>query len=170
MNRLDRLLWILLAVIGLLLLMDAYLIVTPYRYFHLAAPHGLVRVNRFTGEAEKLWGTGWKPMAPVQSRFVLEEEQPAETPRFRPLRPDEEVLPLDEPPPPARAEVRNETRRAGNFMRRRTLGMSGSLYPVPFFVDPSPLDLRSGLLRMLQISSMLIVGTAGRLGRLTVAC
>ena len=55
MNRLDRLHWILLAVIGLLLLMDAYLIVTPYRYFHLAAPHGLVRVNRFTGEAEKLW-------------------------------------------------------------------------------------------------------------------
>ena len=92
MNRLDRLLWILLAVIGLLLLMDAYLIVSPYRYF------------RFTGEAEKLWGTGWKPMAPVQSRFVLEEEQPAETPRFRPLRPDEEVLPLD---PPAPAPGRN---------------------------------------------------------------
>src|SRR5437870_7338000 len=43
-----------LAESGLLLLMDAYLIVSPYRYFHLAAPHGLVRVNRFTGEAEKL--------------------------------------------------------------------------------------------------------------------
>jgi hypothetical protein len=40
MNRLDRLHWILLAVIWLLLLMDAYLIVSPYRYFHLAAPHG----------------------------------------------------------------------------------------------------------------------------------
>jgi hypothetical protein len=69
MNRLDRLHWILLAVIGLLLLMDACLTVSPYRYFHLAAPHGLVRVNRFTGEGREAvgyrleaYGTGTEPI------------------------------------------------------------------------------------------------------------
>lgn len=50
--------------------------------------------------AECAWqAITWSPPK-LAGRFVF-EEQPAETPRVRPLRPDEEVLPFDVPPPPA---------------------------------------------------------------------
>jgi len=75
MKRLDKLHWTLLALIAALLAANAYLTISPYRYFHMAAPYGLVRVNRFTGEAERLLGIGWKPMAPAKSRFVLDEQR-----------------------------------------------------------------------------------------------
>jgi hypothetical protein len=69
MKRLDRFHWILLATIAVMLAFNTYLVMTPYRYFHLE--QALVRVNRFTGEAERLVSSGWKPMAP---RRVLEEQ------------------------------------------------------------------------------------------------
>jgi hypothetical protein len=63
MKRLDRHHWILLAIIAMLVIFNGY--ISPYRYFHIAAPLGLVRVNRFSGEAERLTGMGWKHMAPI---------------------------------------------------------------------------------------------------------
>jgi hypothetical protein len=71
MKRLDKLHWTLLAVIAVLVALNAYVIISPYRYFHMSAPYGLVRVNRFTGEAERLLvGSGWKPVAPQKRADV----------------------------------------------------------------------------------------------------
>ena len=64
MKRLDTLHWTLISLIAVLLAATAYLTISPYRYFHMAAPFGLVRVNRFTGQAERLDRMGWKPVAP----------------------------------------------------------------------------------------------------------
>jgi len=60
----------------------------------------LQRKTALMTPAECAWqAITWTPPN-VAGRFAF-EEQPAETPRVRPLRPDEEVLPIDIPPPPA---------------------------------------------------------------------
>ncbi len=62
MTRLDPFHWLLIGVIACSVGLNAYLALSPYRYFHMEAPYGLIRVNRFTGEAEKLFSNGWRPM------------------------------------------------------------------------------------------------------------
>jgi hypothetical protein len=39
-----------------------WFIATPYQYFIVGSGNTLVRVHRFTGEAERLGGSGWRRM------------------------------------------------------------------------------------------------------------
>jgi hypothetical protein len=67
MKRLDALHWSLIATLVVLL---AYLLIGPYEY-HRVGPD-LVRMNRLTGEAEHLTGTGWREMK--KGRFELDDK------------------------------------------------------------------------------------------------
>ena len=59
MKRLDWLHWTLIAAI---LVLAVWFIATPYQYFIVGSGNTLVRVHRFTGEAERLGGSGWRRM------------------------------------------------------------------------------------------------------------
>ena len=70
MKRLDYLHLSLLAVITALI---ARVVFTPYQYHRLGVV--LVRVNRITGDSERLTGMGWKEMAQRPATFVIDEEK-----------------------------------------------------------------------------------------------
>jgi hypothetical protein len=59
MKRLDWLHWTLITAI---LVLAVWFIVTPYQYFIVGSGNTLVRVHRFTGEAERLGSSGWRRM------------------------------------------------------------------------------------------------------------
>lgn len=50
---------------------------TLYKYEHVYQTKVLVRINRITGEAEKLTGSGWKKMEPnlFDDLGILEKNQ-----------------------------------------------------------------------------------------------
>lgn len=83
-KRLDWLHWLLLMVV---LLQGFYLWFDPYTYRSAFKGH-LVRISRFTGEAEQLSSQGWisletKPVkAPTVERFILEPVEPPTVERF----------------------------------------------------------------------------------------
>lgn len=68
MKTLDRRHWLLLAMIVALLLIA---FVSPYRYEHMG--DALVRINRFSGQADALGPRGWKPLRPSTAADVKEK-------------------------------------------------------------------------------------------------
>lgn len=79
-KRLDWLHWLLLMVV---LLQGFYLWFDPYIYRSWVNGQ-LVRISRFTGEAERLSSRGWESL----------EAKPVKAPTVRELRPDEAVEPI----------------------------------------------------------------------------
>jgi len=59
--------------LAVIMLLIAWMVFAPYQYYRLGVV--LVRVNRITGNAERLTGMGWKEMAPQRPAFVLDEEK-----------------------------------------------------------------------------------------------
>ena len=77
MKKIDWLHWSLAAIVCVL---SFYLWLTPYRYEKYAGI--LVRINRFTGNADILRLEGWQPMQPTkQARGRLEETRPEFLPK-----------------------------------------------------------------------------------------
>ena len=81
-KRLDWLHWLMLLVIAVLAF---FLWVSPYRYEKMG--QRIVRIKRFSGEAEILRVDGWKTMKPRVPEG------------FRELGQDEKILPLEPPAP-----------------------------------------------------------------------